>query len=125
MREIASGLSENWLLAQHPLAGNIFENMVVGEILKARLNAGKSPNMYFFRDSQGFEVDVVIEEGGALHPIEIKSSSTFSAAFAKGIEKFRMICPESSKGVVVYAGADLESSEKTSYVNFENIVLSS
>lgn len=108
-------------MSSHPLVGNLFENMVVGEVLKTRLNAGRSPDLYFFRDSQGFEVDLILEEGTKLRPIEIKSSMTFSPDFSKGIERFQKLVPEATDGMVLYAGNDVKREKGVSYVNFESI----
>ncbi|MGN0906359.1 MAG: ATP-binding protein, partial [Bullifex sp.] len=54
-------------------AGNIFENFVVSEIFKSHLNSGKTlSSMYFYRDRDGKEIDLLIEEDGRLYPVEIK-----------------------------------------------------
>jgi hypothetical protein len=52
-----------------------------------------------------YEVDLLIREASICHPIEIKSSATFSTEFIKGLEKFRAICPEQcGKGAVLFDG---------------------
>ncbi len=112
------GLTTPEQVARDPLMGNLFENMVVSNILKSRLNAGLSPDMYFFRDRKGLEVDVLIEEGTTLRPIEIKSSSTFNADFTKGINAFRMITDNILKPTVLYSGKTLLSETDVSFINF-------
>ena len=57
----------------HSLRGNIFETFVTAELAKSQLNMGEPRNLYFWRDSSGNEVDVVVEYGSRLMPIEIKS----------------------------------------------------
>ncbi len=72
-------------LAHHYLRGNIFESYIVSELIKKRLNQGKRPNCYFWRDQKGNEVDCILEKGDQLIPIEIKSGQTVSKDFFKSL----------------------------------------
>lgn len=56
--------------------GAIFENYVVSEIVKSYYNAGKEPYLYYYRDKDAREIDVIMESDGQLHPIEIKKSAS-------------------------------------------------
>lgn len=56
------------------MSGALFENYAVSEIVKGCQNIGKVPNLYFYRDRDGKEVDIILEKDGKLHPIEIKKS---------------------------------------------------
>lgn len=88
-----------------PLRGNLYENLVITEVIKGALNRGVRPEVYFFRDSHGNEVDLVVRHGGRLIPVEIKSSETFSPAFLKGIERFRGVgAGPTTPGFVLYNG---------------------
>lgn len=88
-----------------PLRGGLFENLVIVDILKGALNRGIRPDVYFFRDSSGNEVDLLIRENGQLIPIEIKSAATFSPDFLRGIETFRSLAGGPvAPGAVLYAG---------------------
>jgi hypothetical protein len=88
-----------------PLRGALYENLVVTELLKQRLNRGLRPDMYFFRDSHGNEVDVVLRDGRQLIPIEIKSAATFDATFLRGLASFRDTVGEpAATGAVLYNG---------------------
>ncbi len=98
------GIESPALVARDPLIGNLFENLVVIEALKARLNAGKEPELYFYRDNKGNEVDLLFRKNRRLVPIEIKSAMTFHPEFAKGIARFRKIASDTVEGYVVYAG---------------------
>ena len=80
------------------------QNLVIADILKARLNRGKDPGLYFIRDSKGVEIDLVVEDGRALDLYEIKSSASFSADFARNIEKYAELIPEVRNKRVVYSG---------------------
>ena len=65
-------------------AGNIFENFVVSEIVKSHINAGKTiSSIYFYRDRDQREIDLVIEEDGKLYPIEIKMSGNPTKAMGR------------------------------------------
>ncbi len=72
-----------------PLRGNLYENLLVIDQVKQLTNSGKPPQLYFYRDSRGHEVDLLIPDGTRLIPVEIKSSSTFHPDFIKGIKHFR------------------------------------
>ena len=87
-----------------PLFGGLYENLVIADILKARLNRGKDPGLYFIRDSKGVEIDLVVEDGRALDLYEIKSSASFSADFARHIEKYAELIPEVRNKRVIYSG---------------------
>ena len=98
------GIESPALAARDPLIGHLFENMVVIEVLKARLNAGKEPGLYYFRDNKGNEVDLLLRQNRQLIPIEIKSAMTFNPEFANGIAKFRKFARSTRKGFIIYAG---------------------
>lgn len=72
-----------------PLRGNLYENFLVMEQVKQLANCGNPPTLYFYRDSHGREVDLLIPEGTRLVPVEIKSSATFHPDFLKGIKNFK------------------------------------
>lgn len=97
-------------LFTHPLVGNLFENMVVTEALKSRLNRGLEPDLWFYRNSSGsVEVDLMFEEGGELHPREIKSSSTYSADMRRHLDEFLKLSSTAVKPLVVYSGVTHDS----------------
>lgn len=72
-------------LQHHPLRGALFENLVVLEVLKTLRNQGLSDPLYFFRDSNGLEVDLVLERPEGLALVEIKASQTVAAPLFKGL----------------------------------------
>ena len=73
--------------------------------MKGALNRGIRPEVYFFRDSHCNEVDLLIREQGELTPVEIKSASTFSPDFLKGLERFQALeIKRGTTGVVLYNG---------------------
>ncbi|WP_294483006.1 ATP-binding protein [uncultured Victivallis sp.] len=107
-------------VARDPLFGGLFENMVVLEALKARYNAGKESELYFYRDSKGMEVDLLLNENRELLPMEIKAARSCNPDFAGAIAKFRSMVPNSKPGVVIYSGDLTPTIEDTRFVNFAN-----
>jgi len=90
-------------LKTHPLRGSIFEGMVVTELIKKRTNVGLPINLYYWRDKTGHEIDVVVDNGGKLLPLEIKSGKTFNAEFFKNIDYWSKLSG-TEKSVLLYAG---------------------
>jgi len=75
-------------LSIHSARGALFENFVISELMKRRYNQGLASNLYFWRNNIGDEVDVLIEQGDMLMPVEIKSSQTFTSDFLAGLHKW-------------------------------------
>lgn len=73
-------------LALDKMRGAVFENLVVMECIKHRFNQGKEGNVFFYRDSNGQEVDILVKEEGQLTAIEVKSSMTYQTDFAKTLK---------------------------------------
>lgn len=90
-------------LLLHPFRGNLFENMIVTELIKKRFNAGLSNNLYFWRDNTGHEIDVLMVNGSKKIPIEIKSGQTITADYLKGIQFWHKLT-HSEGGFVIYGG---------------------
>ncbi len=101
-----------------PQRGGLYENLVILEFLKARVNRGQRPELYFYRDTHGNEVDLVLRRGGTLIPIEIKSAATFTPDFLKGIERFRStLVRRSTGGFVLYDGRERLTVKATKVLN--------
>jgi predicted AAA+ superfamily ATPase len=91
--------------SRDPLRGNLYENLIIADIVKGALNKGIRPEIYFFRDAHGNEVDLLIREKGALTPVEIKSAGTFLVDFIKGLERFQALkIKRLNAGAVLYNG---------------------
>lgn len=97
------GVEEPSQVQLHPFRGAIFENMVVVEFLKQRLNVGKNPNLYFWRDNVGNEMDLLLERTNEIVPIEIKSGQTITSDYFKGLLFWNKMT-DTQGGYVVYAG---------------------
>lgn len=101
-----------------PLCGGLFENMVVMEAMKARLNQGLSPALYYMRDKTGTEVDMVLESHRKLRLFEIKSARTPDDSMTDNIKRLMKLSKTIDKGAVLYAGTDWNS-QGYSFVPFE------
>jgi predicted AAA+ superfamily ATPase len=94
-------------LAQHYLRGGLFETLILSDLLKQRLNAGKRQNLFFWRDKSGLEIDCLLEEMNTLTPIEIKSAQTPHPDFFASLQKFCVLADlEPSSSYVVYGGKE-------------------
>ncbi len=116
------GIKSPEQVMRDPLFGSIYENMVVVEALKTRLNQGQIPDLYFLRDSQGTEVDLIYRKShDELIPIEIKSSMTWNKDFAKNIKKVQKLSDKFKCGYVVYSGDLTPTVENVSFINYKNL----
>jgi len=99
------GIREAGHLVTHPLRGHVFENFVVSEFRKLFLHNGQRAPLYFWRDSHGMEIDLLVEDGTELLPIEIKSTATWRPDLELPIRKWLALSgrPDST-GTVVYDG---------------------
>ncbi len=100
------GIEEQRQIATHPLRGGLFENMCVMEALKYRYHRGKRNNLFFYRDSNGNEVDILYTKGEEILPIEVKSGQTITSAWFRNLKSFRTLLPGKSslKSCLVYGG---------------------
>jgi len=90
-------------LRSHPLRGAVFENFVVGEVRKAFLHHGQRPPLYFWRDSRGREIDLLLDWSGELVPIEIKAGRTVAHDFFTGLDFYTGVSGRQG-GILVYGG---------------------
>lgn len=97
------GITKEEQLVTHPLRGSIFETMIVSELVKKRTNSGKEINLYYWRDKTGREIDIIIDEGLTLLPVEIKSGKTVTNEYFKNLI-YWMKLSNSENGVVIYGG---------------------
>jgi predicted AAA+ superfamily ATPase len=88
------GLENERHVSRDPLRGNLFENLVVMEALKYRYNRGRKSNLGFYRDGKGNEVDLILEFGPDLFPVEIKAGETITPDYFKGLKQFRKVMPD-------------------------------
>ena len=106
-------------LERDPLRGNLFENLIVLELIKARWNQGLEHRLYFYRDSNQNEVDLIFQRGNDLIPIEIKSSKTFHHSFLKGLNSLKKTVGDRCKlPALIYSGSEELKLEGIQLINF-------
>jgi len=93
-------------LITHAARGAIFETWVVSEALKNYFNRGTEPDIYFWRDSAGHEVDLLIDQGSELRPVEIKSGQTIASDFFAALEYWREIAGDQAGPPGLVCGGD-------------------
>jgi len=93
-------------LKAHPLKGQLFENLLVIEKLKAQLNAVEKPSLYFYRDNSGNEVDLLEDLGLEIKSYEIKSTATLSSSLFKGLNFYKKLNPKNKKSYLIYTGEE-------------------
>jgi predicted AAA+ superfamily ATPase len=101
------GIRDPQHLSIHSARGALFENFVISELLKRRYNQGLPSNLFFWRNNAGDEVDLVIEQGEQLIPVEIKSGQTFTSDFLAGLQKWMRLAGETCLAPrLVYGGEE-------------------
>ena len=96
--------------------GAILENYVVAEIRKTYLNCGKDPYMYYYRDKDAREIDIILEHDGVLNPIEIKKSANPGSELIKVFKLIDKSLAKRSKGAVVCMKPELSAIDRENYI---------
>ncbi|GHV36787.1 ATPase [Synergistales bacterium] len=116
------GITNPEQLALHPLKGGIFESFVVSEIMKNFHNNARSPGCFFWRDSSGHEVDMVIEDRMRVFPVEVKSGKTIASDFFNSLRRWRdMAAPyeNDASGTLLYGGDENYTREGFNVVSWD------
>ena len=107
------GISSIEQLDTHFLRGGLFENMVINQFIKDSLNRGMRPDLTFWRDSTGLEVDLINTEGTRMYAYEIKSGSTYNPDYFKGLKKWGQLSnvPAECRAVIFAGENELNTSD--------------
>jgi predicted AAA+ superfamily ATPase len=114
------GLTTPESLELHYAKGSIFENMIVADIYKTYLGMARQPKLYFWRDKNGHEVDLLIDTDQGLLPVEIKSGQTITTDYFTGIKKFQDLA-DCLPGIVTYAGSEEQQRSNHSVIPWNQI----
>lgn len=116
------GIESPEQLSRDKMRGALFENFVVSEALKQRYNQGKESNLYFYRDSNQNEIDLLLKRNTRLYGIEIKSSMTYHKDFEKALKRIDewVKAPVDGKAVV-YAGNFENTAGEIKLLNYTNM----
>lgn len=98
------GIERKEQISRDPLIGSLFENFIIIDVLKNRLNEGKISNLYFYRDEKKNEIDLLLIQNREFISIEIKAASTFSTSLMDNLLKFKKINPKVKISFLVYNG---------------------
>lgn len=109
-------------VSTHYLRGHLFENLVISEYVKQRFHLGMQSNAYFWRNSTGHEIDLLMETGGTLRALEIKSGETLNNEFFKNLRYFKKISNLPAENLfLVYGGERNQSRKQGQAVGWKNI----
>lgn len=116
------GIESAEQLAFDKMRGHLFENLIVVELLKRRLNEGKESNLYFYRDSNQNEVDILVNNGSSLDAIEVKSAMTYNPSFEKALLKVNeWVNPPVGMRTIIYAGTLEDDKGDIRLLNYRNM----
>lgn len=104
-----------------PLRGNLFENVIVSDVLKAHLNANKTPQLFYTRTEKGVEIDLIVKKEDALYPFEIKTSMTPNRSFSRHLLSFVAAEPNARSPKIIYTGQSYAQYNGVEYVNFKEV----
>lgn len=113
------GIKEVDQVTRDPLVGSLFENMVILEAMKTLMNRGAEPDLFFYRDVNQKEIDLIYKEGNRLMPVEIKAAMTYSDTLHKNLKYFHDLSG-SEKGYLIYAGELEYDKNNLAVLNYVN-----
>lgn len=109
-------------LNRHFSKGALFENLIITEILKNQINHNMSPKNYFWNVSGSHEIDLLVDSGGKILPIEIKSSRTISNHFFDSLKYFQELSTvPSSNNFLVYGGDEVQVRSIANVLSWKNL----
>ena len=116
------GLEEPRQMETHYLRGELFENMVINEFVKRAYLQGREPNLYFWRDSNNEEVDLLSEQGTTLECYEIKSAATMHNDHFSSLKTFaKQAQLDTNRLHVVYGGEQNIQTSNGNYISWKNL----
>ena len=109
-------------LDRDKMRGALFENLIVAEAIKHRYNQGLEGGVYFYRDSNNNEVDILLKQEGEITAIEVKSAMTYHSTFEKSLRQIsEWIETPITRKAVVYAGDFENTTAPIQLVNYKNL----
>ncbi|NDV58655.1 ATP-binding protein [Bacteroides sp. 519] len=116
------GIETPQQLSRDKKRGDLFENFIISEALKQRYNKGKESNLFFYRDTNQNEVDLLLKHGDHFDAIEIKSAQTYNTEFEKGLKVVdKTFTGRIDDKIIVYAGAFENTVGNIKLVNYKNL----
>lgn len=116
------GITSEKQLLTHYLRGNLFESFILSELMKHQVNKDRRPGLYFWRDSQGHEIDVVVEQGHLLTAIEIKAGKTINSSFFDGLAYWNSLAGnDSEKSFLLYSGTEKQKRKGVAVLGWQDV----
>lgn len=115
------GIREVEQVKFHAMRGALFENLVISECHKYLFNQGEHPEIWFWRDRSGHEVDMVLERGGQFRAVEVKSGQTLSQDQFKGLQFWQELTGNAGKALLVYGGEQAQQRTVAQVVPWRNL----
>lgn len=115
-----TGIENKTLFENGPMAGSIFENYIVSEILKKERHTNQTSELYYYRTSHGLEVDLIIDRKNTKEWIEIKNSFTFNPRMTKPMHD---LLEQDDKGFLIYRGENFPYYEPIEVLNYDVFLL--
>ena len=116
------GIRKKGDLKNHWARGSLFENLIISDVVKTYANEGVKAPVYYWRDSSGNEIDMIIDEGDGVKIYEIKSSTTFNSSFHKNFASYLSQNVNVKKAAVIYNGKVSGKQNNIELIPFENLV---
>ena len=104
------GIQTTEQLFLNPLRGSLFEGFIISELIKNRFNRGDTPDLWFWRDNAGMEIDCLLGQEEKLTAMEIKSGKTINEEMIKGLQNWQKLQTDTGSRILLYAG-----SQKTTF----------
>ena len=99
-----------------PMSGAIFENYIISEILKELVHSKLNKELFYYRTSNGLEIDLIIDYKTHCDFVEIKKNYTFKGKMLQNVKKFS---DEKNKGILLYQGDDMDYSNNIRIKNYK------
>ncbi|OGB84311.1 hypothetical protein A3F66_01950 [candidate division TM6 bacterium RIFCSPHIGHO2_12_FULL_32_22] len=110
------------IIYETTIKGNMFESLMISEIIKSSYNHDKAPNTYFWRDKTGHEIDCIIDEGTSLLPIEIKFGKTIRDEFFSQLNYWNQLTGSNPKdGYLVYGGSEHQKRSVGNVISWKDV----
>ncbi|HNT49346.1 MAG TPA: ATP-binding protein [Cyclobacteriaceae bacterium] len=115
------GIESPSQLITHYLKGSLFENFIINEFIKQRLNDGKNLNTFYWLSKDQKEIDLLIDQGNKLIPIEIKSGQSRNASFFSNLLYWQKLSGADSENLnVIYGGTENMRTSTGNYISWKN-----
>jgi len=116
------GIQDKDQLHFHAQRGALFETWIIAELLKGRFNRGLPANLYFWRDSAGNEIDVLLDQGERLLPIEIKAGTTINPDYFSGLNKWRALAGSAAlPSILIHGGSEAQTRTQASLLPWHQV----